>query len=564
MNDQDAAIATADIMPKLHQQIAQKGMSFERFYAPVSLCCPSRVSLLTGQYAHNHNVTYVDGPYGGYHTFCEKGYNEKYLPLFLQNAGYATYYTGKLMNGLNTSLIETCQPAGWTSSEFLVDPNAYMYYNPSFSSNGQPPVNHPGQYSVTLIKEKASAMLQQAISDLNSSSTEKEQTPFFLGIAPTAPHMEVELSGAFTEPKPAPGDENLFDGVTAPRTPNFNVQGGVSWVKGLKQLNGTVIAYIDHVYRQRLRVMQAVDDLVDSIVQQVEDAGIADNTYIIYASDNGYAMGSHCRQPGKSLPFQEDTLVPFMIRGPGIPANAINTDDIYSMPDLGATILGMANASASYQLDGKVMSFSGDNSVDVSESGDSSSACSSTGQQTIVEYWNGAGEEGIFGDVLTILRGGLRENTTYRSIRALDMDDSGNIKHDWAYGVWCTGERELYDLINDPYQINNLAINDASGFDSFNFSTSDMTKLASRLDALLVVLKTCVGEVCNNPWQAIFPSNSTSSGSEACVMGLSDALADTYDSYFESLPKFSYTVCQFGYLEDLESPTWTEAMAFSG
>lgn len=64
-DDQDVRTGTLDYMPKLHASIAEQGVTFTHFYAPVSLCCPSRVSLLKGQYAHNHNVTYVSTPYGG-------------------------------------------------------------------------------------------------------------------------------------------------------------------------------------------------------------------------------------------------------------------------------------------------------------------------------------------------------------------------------------------------------------------------------------------------------------------------------------------------------------------
>lgn len=64
-DDQDVRTGTLDFMPKLHSNIAEQGLTFTHFYAPVSLCCPSRVSLLRAQYAHNHNVTYVSAPYGG-------------------------------------------------------------------------------------------------------------------------------------------------------------------------------------------------------------------------------------------------------------------------------------------------------------------------------------------------------------------------------------------------------------------------------------------------------------------------------------------------------------------
>ncbi|EEB92375.1 hypothetical protein MPER_09124, partial [Moniliophthora perniciosa FA553] len=180
---------------------------------------------------------------------------------------------------------------------------------------------------------------------------------------------------------------------------------------------------IDHVYRQRLRVLQPVDDLVEAIVQEVENAGpeVAKNTYIIYTSDNGYALGSHQRSPGKSLPYEEgnkrfyfaDVLIPLIIRGPGVPSNVVNTKDIYSMPDLGATILGLAGASVDqYNLDGVVFLPSDDTEQ-------------TKPRHTIAEYWTAGLDEGAYSTPLA-----FRPNTTYRSIRVTDEAEDGSGMHD--------------------------------------------------------------------------------------------------------------------------------------
>ncbi|KAJ8081538.1 hypothetical protein PM082_007383 [Marasmius tenuissimus] len=529
-DDQDVRTGTIDYMPKLRSAVAEQGTTYERFYAPVSLCCPSRVSLLRAQYAHNHNVTFVSGDFGGYHLFHEKGHNDAYLPVFLQGAGYGTYYTGKLMNGLTAPQISQSPPKGWTHSDFLVDPNAYLYYNASFSNNNAAPINYEGQYMVDLVQEKALGLLDEALDPSQNG------TPFFLGIAPTAPHLEVGIGNeAFTEPLPRKKDETLFEGVDVPRVPSFNVvtDGAVSWLKHLEELNGTVVDYIDHVYRQRLRSLQAVDDLVEAVVKRVEEAGpgVAANTYIIYTSDNGYALGSHRRMPGKTLPYEEDVLVPLIVRGPGISANATNSKDIYSMPDLGATILALAGANVTdYSVDGQTF---------LPQTADTSKP-----RHTLVEYWNVALEEGIYSRSQSI------ENTTYRSIRV--SDDDGDGEHDWIYGVWCTGERELYNLKDDPYQLHNLALGDDTS-SSFTFRTTQYTQTASRLDALLIVLKTCVGGTCQDPWKAFnIPASS-----------LTEALDSRYDAYFDSLPRFKYTECRFGYLgEAIEAPTWNASLAY--
>ncbi|KAF9261445.1 alkaline phosphatase-like protein [Marasmius fiardii PR-910] len=539
-DDQDVRTGTTSFIPKLQRTLAEKGTSYERFYAPVSLCCPSRVSLLRAQHAHNHNVTYIGGIFGGYHVFCEKGYNGKYLPAYLQEVGYGTYYTGKLMNGLFADQIATQSPKGWTHSDFLVDPNAYLYYNASFSPNNSAPVSYEGQFQVDVVLDKALGLLDEAL------APNQNDKPFFLGVAPTAPHLEVQLAnGWFTEPIPRKGQENLFPDIKVPRIPSFNVKtlGAVSWLKELEMLNETVVNYIDHLHRQRLRVLQPVDELVEAIVKRVEQAGpkISKNTYIIYTSDNGYALGSHRRMPGKTLPYEEDVLVPLVIRGPNVPANATNTEDVYSMPDLGATILGLAGVDfedLDHSIDGRDLL------------SNTQTQSNNKARHALVEYWNGGMEEGIY------FRG--YHNTTYRSIHV--RDDLG--KHNWVYGVWCTGERELYDLNTDPYQLHNLASNEneqANATRSFLFSSGYTTRIASRLDALLTVLKTCVGETCRDPWKALNLPQAGSSHSES----LSGALDARFDTYFASMPKFGYKDCRYGYFGDAnEYPTWSGNMSY--
>ncbi|OJJ65491.1 hypothetical protein ASPBRDRAFT_139905, partial [Aspergillus brasiliensis CBS 101740] len=74
----------------------EKGMSFINHFVTTALCCPSRVSLLTGRQTHNTNVTDVHPPWGGYPKFISQGFNDNFLPVWMQNAVYDTYYTGKL------------------------------------------------------------------------------------------------------------------------------------------------------------------------------------------------------------------------------------------------------------------------------------------------------------------------------------------------------------------------------------------------------------------------------------------------------------------------------------
>lgn len=131
-DDQDAQMNSLDYMPLLKKYLLDEGTHFRKHYCTVALCCPSRVSLWTGKAAHNTNVTAVNPPYGmlapltprasiltttgGYPKFVDQGLNDKYLPVWLQEAGYNTYYVGKLFNSHSISNYATPFPNGFTGS----------------------------------------------------------------------------------------------------------------------------------------------------------------------------------------------------------------------------------------------------------------------------------------------------------------------------------------------------------------------------------------------------------------------------------------------------------------
>ena len=89
-DDQDLHLQSLEYQPLLQKHLVAQGTFYSRHYCTIAVCCPSRVSLLTGKAAHNTNVTSVAPPYGGYPKFLSQGFNDDYLPLWLQDAGYNT------------------------------------------------------------------------------------------------------------------------------------------------------------------------------------------------------------------------------------------------------------------------------------------------------------------------------------------------------------------------------------------------------------------------------------------------------------------------------------------
>ena len=160
---------------------------------------------------------------GGYPKFVAEGLNENYLPVWLQNAGINTYYTGKLFNAHNVENYNAPYPAGFTGSDFLLDPYTYQYLNSTWQRNQDEPVSYKDKYTTDVLAEKAHGFLTDAI---------KAKRPFFLTIAPVAPHSNVEFNGndfgkvqsslKITPPISAKRHEHLFKDIKIPRTKNFN------------------------------------------------------------------------------------------------------------------------------------------------------------------------------------------------------------------------------------------------------------------------------------------------------------------------------------------------------
>lgn len=214
-----------------------------------------------GKAGNKNNEANLEPP-GGYPKFVSQGYSENHLAYWMQQSGYNTYYSGKLFNAHTTDNYNSPSVKGYTGSEFILDPFTYQYYNVSMTRNGEEPVNYAGQYSPDVTAEKAYGFLDEALAAVGDN-------PFFLTVAPVAPHADVTLYPKMKAgpPEVAERHRHLFKDYKIPRTPNFNPEepSGVSWVSRLPRLNDTVIEYNDEYQRCRLRALQSVDEMVEKI-----------------------------------------------------------------------------------------------------------------------------------------------------------------------------------------------------------------------------------------------------------------------------------------------------------
>ncbi|KAI4619130.1 uncharacterized protein J4E87_007717 [Alternaria ethzedia] len=500
-DDQDLHLNSLDYQPAVQKHFAQEGTWFKKHFCTVALCCPSRVSLLTGKAAHNTNVTDVSAPYGGYPRFIEEGFNDAYLPVWLQEAGYNTYYTGKFMNGHSISTYDAPRASGWNGSDFLIDPGTYVFYNSTMTRNYDIYRNLPGEYSTDLVANAAVSFLDEAIA--------APDRPFFIGVAPIAPHSETITNPRptkFNLPVPAKRHEHLFPDVKVPRTPNFNPSkpGTASYLSTLRPLNASEIAYNDAWYRARLQTLQSVDDLIDSIIDRLsQHPSVLENTYLIYTTDNGFHISQHRLPPGKSCGIEEDINIPFFIRGPGVAKNAVQNIPS-SHTDIVPTLFHLAGIPAREDFDGEPIPVTGE----MQKRGGKS-------EHVNIEFW---------GEYL------VEGNTFY------------------GRDVW--GENTY--KTTDPYQLTNLL---STPNTTTTINTWPIPSLTARLDALLLTLKRCKGRVCTRPWEKLHP--------EGNVRNLKDAMHGRHDVfYLEKQTKVSFDECAMGQILEVEGPlepvTWRE------
>ncbi|KAF3277462.1 hypothetical protein TWF173_009666 [Orbilia oligospora] len=521
-DDQDIEMNSLDYMPFVQKHLLDKGTLFRNHFVTTALCCPSRVSLWTGRHSHNTNVTDVNPPYGGYPKFVAQGFNENFLPVWLQEAGYNTYYTGKLFNAHTTKNYNNPHVKGFTTSDFLLDPWTYNYLNPAYQRNHEPPIIYHGQHTIDILIDKSNALLDDAIAS---------EKPFFLALAPVAPHSNVEgdisdISDiekvTFSEPIPLKRHEHLFPDAKVPRTPHFNPDkpSGVNWIAERPQLNKTWVDHNDYYYRQRLRALQGVDELVDGIFKRLEENGQLDNTYIFYTADNGFHVSQHRLNPGKECGFEDDIRVPFIVRGPGIAEGAVSKA-VTTHIDVAPTLFEIAGIPLREDFDGLAIPL------------ERVKQEKRRHEHVNVEYWGFAVEEGSYG-------GTLFWNNTYKALRIIGEN------YNLYYSVWCNNEHQLYDLTSDPFQLRNIYPGYADHDSSLTILGAPLIRVIDRLDSLLLVLKSCKGTVCVKPWQKLHP--------EGDVDVLPDALQEQYDTFYKHQESVRFDRCEAGYIIDAEGP----------
>ncbi|WP_338011139.1 sulfatase [Saccharopolyspora erythraea] len=323
------------------QRMQRQGADFPQYSVTDSLCCPSRSSLLSGKYPHNTGVFTNSGADGGFHKFHETGGERSTIGTQLQGAGYQTAFMGKYMNGYRpdgtVDGTPNYVPPGWNT--WAVAGDGYKQYDYQLNENGQV-VDHghaPHDYLTDVLNRKGTDFIR---------SNAAANRPFYLQLNTFSPH------GPST---PAPRHEGLFPGLTAPRGPAFNeadMSDKPGWLRGMPPLDQKQQAKIDEQYRLRAQSIQSINDMLADIRDTLQQTGQADNTYVVFSSDNGFHMGEHRLRNGKQTAFQTDVVVPLTITGPGVPAGSRPGAQVENI-DLRPTFAELAGAPTPPDVDGR-------------------------------------------------------------------------------------------------------------------------------------------------------------------------------------------------------------------
>lgn len=339
-DDQDAQPDLLGSMQALQTLLVQQGMSFSNFVVPLPLCCPARATLLRGQYSHNTGILQNMMPIGGFPLFYDLGLENDTFATALDDAGYQTALIGKYLNNYPNLDNPTYVPPGW-DEWYVPITSAYGSYNYDMNENGA-----VVSYGNTPQDHISDVITAKAINFITRTVAMPSSTPFFVELNYYAPHSPAV---------PAPRHWNLFPEAQAPRTPNFN-ESDMSDKPPAQQnfplLTPAQIASYDTFRRKQLQSMQAVDEGIAAVVQVLQDAGQLDNTYILFMSDNGLHLGQHRLLLGKGAPFEEDIVVPLIVRGPGVPAGHVRTE-LISLVDVAPTIADLAGTTMTIPVDGR-------------------------------------------------------------------------------------------------------------------------------------------------------------------------------------------------------------------
>jgi len=458
-------------MPNLKSLLIDKGTIFDNAFVSNALCCPSRATILRGQYTHNHQILSNESPLGGFEKFRFLSHEDSTMATRLDGAGYRTALVGKYLNGYSGTYI----PPGWD------DWNAISgnFLSNDFNENGHITSYDPDRYYLDdLLSEKAADYIERAAGPAPPFFTTKR--PFFLYVGTNAPHQPAT---------PAPRDKDAYPEARLPHPPSFDekdVSDKPDWISDNPPLSPEQKGYMEKLHRKRLQSMLAVDDMVGDLVKSLKQRGELDYTYIFFTSDHGFHLGEHRLGAGKWTPYEEDIRVPLIVRGPGVPQNRTLHHMVLNN-DLAPTFADLAGTKTPSFVDGRSL---------VPLLTNDPPPLKDWRQRFVIESVaerSGVPEPPFINEstIAPLLTGDPLPGNWRRTSAALAKSDEewgrpwmkALRTSNYLYVEYKTGEHELYDLRKDPYELHN------------EYTTAPKD-LKQRLEAQLDALRQCSAAEC--------------------------------------------------------------------
>ncbi|HXF00626.1 MAG TPA: sulfatase [Solirubrobacterales bacterium] len=339
-DDQTYKQLTRRAMPNTKRLLAQQGTRFTDYIATTAQCCPSRASLLTGQYAHNHGVTSNTVAYPG---LVDRG---NVLPVWLHRAGYWTIHVGKFLNGYERAAQpDSVVAPGWDQWHTVLGNTAYYGYDLFVNGSVRHYGRHRGDHITHVLNRRAVRMVRRYA---------PKGHPFYLQLDQRAPHVGQEhdpYGRCGRAPIPLPSDRHRFQGVSLPKTPSFNeanMRDKPNYLSSAPKVGFVERRKIRKHWRCALASLRGVDRGVAKVYDAVKHAGDLRKTVFIFTSDNGQFYGQHRLRTGKVLPFEEALNLPLLIRVPKRYRGGASRVKKVGRPvgniDLAPTILDLAHA----------------------------------------------------------------------------------------------------------------------------------------------------------------------------------------------------------------------------
>lgn len=403
------------VMQAVTAELVDHGVSFSNSFATTALCAPSRASLLAARYAHSTGVIDNDG-----RDALPAFDDTRTLATWLHDAGYVTGLFGKYINGYENYAPYT--PPGWDDWHAFKRPG---YFDYTLVENGVEVLygHAEADYSTDVLAARVVGFIREHAG----------RQPFFVYFTPFAPH----------EPAiPAPRHAGSFSGAPPWRPPNYDeadVADKPGWVRDIPPWSAGKIADTDALDRRQLECLQAVDDATAAVMAALRAAGVADDTIVVFASDNGYAWGAH-RWQIKQCPYEECMRVPLVVRYPRLTAAPRVEPRIALNIDYAETLAELAGAKIPSNVEGMSLVPLLDRSAQRWRT------------DFLEEHW-----------------AGRKAKRPHRNI-----PDFAQVRGaDWKYTEYTTGEAELYDEQADPAELRNLKDDPAR--------TPVVSRLAARL-----------------------------------------------------------------------------------